>query len=358
MGSKTSIGWTDASWNAMRGCSRTIAKGADTSGCGDPTGGGCYAERNGYRFHGPGLPYEGLVRMTPKGARWTGKVSLVDEKLLDPLRWTEPRMIFTTSVSDPFHERFTNETIAILHGVMAITHWHRHQCLTKRAGRMRTWNDWLRAESAAANDGKGMTPAAYCFTMLQRYVNHDPHGSFSDHDRKRLSKGDVVDRGLSAAWPLPNLWKGVSCEHQLAADERVIELMLTEAAVRFVSLEPLIGGIDMTNVRIADGLVGVDALAGLGPSHVVPRAALSPIDWVIVGCESGPKSRPMDAQWVRVLRDQCAANGRAFFLKQAVESPDFAIGELTDRKGAAGNLLDLPYIDGKAHAAFPEAAYG
>jgi len=97
MADRSSIEWTDASWNAMRGCSRTIAAGAETSGCGDPTGGGCYAERNGYRFAGPGLPYEGLVRMTPNGARWTGNVMLVDKHLLDPLRWERPRRIFTTS---------------------------------------------------------------------------------------------------------------------------------------------------------------------------------------------------------------------------------------------------------------------
>lgn len=352
MGDKTKIGWTGATWNCLRGCSRTIAAGATTSGCGDPTGGGCYAERDGYRFAGPGLPYEGLVRMTAKGARWTGKVSLVDEKLLDPIRWGKPRMIFTTSVSDPFHERFSNHTIALLHGVMLVSHWHTHQMLTKRARRMRDWDSWLRAECAAANDGKGVTPAAFCFSLLQQYVNLDPRGAFSDHDRKRLAKRDVVDRALASVWPLPNVWKGVSCEHQLAADERVIELMHTEAVIRFISAEPLIGGIDLTDVRVS--MVGVDAMAGLGPRHVTPRMVLNPIDWVIVGCESGPKARAMDPDWVRQLRDQCAAAGRAFFLKQAVESLAFKEGAGTDRKGADNTLLEAPYLDDKQHLEFPE----
>ena len=89
VGDKTDIEWTDATNNYLRGCSRTIAEGASTSGCGDPTGGGCYAERNGWRFAGPGMPYEGLVRMTPTGARWTGKVLVVNKHLLDALRWKD-----------------------------------------------------------------------------------------------------------------------------------------------------------------------------------------------------------------------------------------------------------------------------
>ncbi len=163
MGAKTSISWTESAWSALRGCSRTMADGATTSGCGSPDGGGCYAERNGYRFAGPGLPYEGLVRMTPNGPRWTGKVMLVDEHLLDPIRWQRPRRIFTTSVSDPFHERFSNETIAIIFGVMAATGRHIHQCLTKRSKRMGLWFSWV----AAAASKDGITPAAWCFTMLK-----------------------------------------------------------------------------------------------------------------------------------------------------------------------------------------------
>lgn len=101
MADRSPIEWTDATWNAMRGCSRTIAAGAETSGCGDPTGGGCYAERNGYRFAGPGLPYEGLVRMTPSGARWTGKVLLVDKHLLDPIRWERHQLIEPPKKREP-----------------------------------------------------------------------------------------------------------------------------------------------------------------------------------------------------------------------------------------------------------------
>src|SRR4051794_20366197 len=261
MADGTEIEWTDATWNAMRGCSRTIAAGAATSGCGDTTGGGCYAERNGYRFAGPGLPYDGLVRMTPHGARWTGKVLLVDKHLLDPIRWERPRRIFTTSVSDPFHERFSNEAIAVAFGVMAATRRHTHQLLTKRLSRAREWYAWVEREAAAANGGRGMSPAAFCFVMLQKYVDHDHHGMFSKSDRRQLSRGAVVDEALSAPWPLPTLWLVASTEHQPAADDRVGVLLKIPAAVHGLSCEPLLGPIDLCHVH-HERTVEIDALHG------------------------------------------------------------------------------------------------
>lgn len=385
MGSKTSIGWTQsddgregATWNAMRGCSRTIAEGAEQSGCGDASGGGCYAERNGWRFAGPGLPYEGLVRMTPTGARWTGKVKLVDKHLLDPVRWVSPRRIFTTSVSDPFHERYTNETIAVVFGVMVITPHHIHQCLTKRAKRMREWFAWLEREAASCNAGVGMSPAAYCFSLLQRYVQHaelDYAFRFTDTERKLVARGDLVEAACKATWPLENVWLGVSCENQPATNERVPMLLKTPAAIRFLSCEPLIGPIDLENVRHRLGessfetgsvLEGND---GFGLS--APRNA---IDWVISGTESGPGARACDVEWLRLIRDQCERAGVAHFLKQANEDltpvvvampqdrpsvtvPTIAVGPSSKRKGSDGTLIDLPYLDGKQHSQFPQVPH-
>jgi protein gp37 len=316
VGDGTEIGWTDASWNCFRGCSRTIAAGAETSGCGDPTGGGCYAERNGWRFAGPGMAYDGIVRMTPNGARWTGKVMLVDDHLLDPLRWQRPRRIFTTSVSDPFHERFTNETIAVAFGVMVATSWHKHQLLTKRVRRMRDWYEWLAREAAASNGGRGMSPAAYCFALLQRYVADRQR--FSDADRKLLSRADVVDDALAAPWPTPNIWPMASVEHQPAADDRIPDLLEIPAVVRGLSCEPLIGPVDLNHVQ-RDREVEIDSLNG---THGVVRPHVGRHDervsWVIAGAESGPGARPADVEWFRSLRDQCRAAGVKFFVKQIV----------------------------------------
>jgi protein gp37 len=359
MGDRTEISWTDATWSCLRGCSRTIAAGATTSGCGDPSGGGCYAERNGYRFAAPGLPYEGLVRMTPNGARWTGKVMLVDKHLLDPIRWERPRRIFTTSVSDPFHERYSNEMIALIFGVMAVTQRHIHQLLTKRVRRMREWYEWLARVAAGENGGRGVPPAAYCFALLQRYVRD--RTKFSDADSKLLSRSDLVDAAFAAPWPLPNVWPMASVEHQPAADDRVPELLRVPGVVHGLSCEPLIGGLYLTPYLAGIATRGVIARDGSLNERPHP-----PLGWVIAGCESGPGARPCDPAWLRSLRDQCAAAGVPFFLKQAREkitplAPDgshedaapYAVAAGPGSKLKAGSVIELPYLDGVQHAAFP-----
>jgi protein gp37 len=362
MGDKTGISWCDSTWSALRGCSRTIATGAAQSGCGDPSGGGCYAERNGYRFAGPGLPYEGLVRMTPNGPRWTGKVLLVDKHLLDPMRWARPRRIFTTSVSDPFHERFTNETIAIVFGVMAVTGRHAHQCLTKRIKRAREWFAWVEREATEV----GTTPPEFCFSLLHRYVT-DSH-RFTDADRRLVSRAAVVEAARSAPWPIPWVWLGVSVENQDAADERIPDLLATPAAVRFLSCEPLLGPVDLEHVRRSFGGASYDIQSCLeGDDGFGLNAARERIDWVIAGCESGPGARPCDVAWLRSLRDQCGAAGVSFWLKQAAtlraqdappgvqdgDAHPIEIGPGSKRK--AGGLIELPYLDGVQHCNFPGA---
>jgi len=148
-------------------------------------------------------------------------------------------------------------------------------------------------------------------------------------------------------WPLPNVHLGVSVENQAAADERIPELLATPAAVRFLSCEPLLGEIDLSR------WLG----AGDGDAPF----------WIIAGCESGPGARPCDVTWLRSLRDQCAAAGVPFFLKQATED-NRALRPLTARadldarcaisfgpgsKQKSGGVIELPYLDGVQHAAFP-----
>lgn len=97
MSDKSTIEWTDATWNPVRGCSRV------SEGCRN-----CYAERIAGRFSGYGLPFEGLAKLTPEGPRWTGRVELVEGKLGEPLRWKTPRRVFVNSMSDLFHEGLSN----------------------------------------------------------------------------------------------------------------------------------------------------------------------------------------------------------------------------------------------------------
>jgi protein gp37 len=148
-------------------------------------------------------------------------------------------------------------------------------------------------------------------------------------------------------WPLPNVWLGVSVEAQAAADERIPELLRTPAAVRFLSCEPLLGKVDL---RLFDG----------GP--LTPRHRL--LHWCIAGCESGPGARPCSVEWLRSLRDQCAAAGVSFWLKQATdhERGMFSGASLVtcgpgSRRKHHG-VIELPYLDGQQHAAFPEVRRG
>src|SRR5271156_1075393 len=126
MGVKTSISWTDATWNPARGCSIV------SPGCHN-----CYAMRVAARFSAKGEPYEGLAKFSSvkRLPQWTGKVRLVPEHLADPLRWTTPRRVFVNSMSDMFHDGLSNEHIAAVFGVMAASTRHTFQLLTKRARR-------------------------------------------------------------------------------------------------------------------------------------------------------------------------------------------------------------------------------
>jgi protein gp37 len=216
MADKSSIEWTDATWNPVTGCTK-ISTGCDN----------CYAERFSERFRGtPGHPFENGFDLT-----------LRPHRLDQPLSWRRPRMIFVNSMSDLFHKDVPKEFIGRVFDTMEKAHWHTFQLLTKRSSLMRNF-------------------------LQSRY----------------------------GTLPGPqHIWCGVSVEDGTKLS-RVRHLQKAPAGVRFLSIEPLIGPIEDLN------------LAG--------------IDWVIVGGESGPRSRPMKREWVRSVRDQCKAAGVAFFFKQ------------------------------------------
>jgi protein gp37 len=348
MGDKTGIEWTDATWNPIRGCRRTAPKGSKQSGCGDPTGGGCYAERTAARFCGPGQPYEGLITLTAHGPRWSGKTRFVAEHLADPLRWRKPRRIFVDSMSDLFYEGFSDDDIERVFAIMALAPRHTFQVLTKRPQRMREW---------MSKENRRGSVIGRAWEMLGRASSGVP----------RLYRHDGIgDR----AWPLPNVCLGVSVENQAAADERIPPLLETAAAVRFISAEPLLGQVDLTCLNDgswydAEGAQCYDATRGLAyyrdGEHGLgggPR-----IDWVIAGCESGPGARPIGADAFRSLRDQCAAAGVAFFLKQATEEVTWdgnnehectlLAGPGSHRK--PGGVIGAPYLDGVQHLACPRS---
>lgn len=164
---------------------------------------------------------------------------------------------------------------------------------------------------------------------------------------------ELCDEWLSGR-PPANVWLGTSVEDQQRADERIPELLKVPAAVRFLSIEPLLGPVNLLAIN-DDTPEMWDALHGWKP-YVGPEGVnTSRIDWVIVGGESGPQARPMHPQWARSIRDQCQAAGVPFFFKQwgefvpAGQLPQTGINELRSEpdetiirvgKKAAGRLLD------------------
>lgn len=125
---KSTIEWTERTWNPTRGCSIV------SPGCHH-----CYAMRQAHRFNGPGMPYEGLTKASKAGPVWTGTVLLDWGKLDEPARRREPSIYFVNSMSDLFHEGLLNEEIAVVFDAMARAPQHVFQVLTKRAARMERW---------------------------------------------------------------------------------------------------------------------------------------------------------------------------------------------------------------------------
>lgn len=212
MSGKSSIEWTEATWNPVTGCTKV------SIGCKN-----CYAERLAHRLHAMGQP----------NYRNGFKLTCHPHVLEIPLHWKKPRLVFVNSMSDLFHRDVPVEFIDEVFSIMNKTRRHCYQMLTKRSGRL---------------------------TRIASRFN----------------------------WTA-NIWMGVTIEHEKYRS-RINDLRQTPAAVKFLSLEPL-----------------------LGP---IPNLDLEDIDWVIVGGESGPGARPMDEEWALEIRDQCQHADIPFFFKQ------------------------------------------
>ena len=300
MGEQTSIEWTEATWNPIRGCSVL------SPGCHN-----CYAMKIASRFGGPGQPFEGFA----KDGQWTGRVELARERLAMPIGWL-PTRVFVNSMSDVFHKKLSNDDIMAVFGAMAAAPQVTFQVLTKRADRMSAWFRWAAEEFRLA--GRFNVPAmiehAACFARRAG----DERGA--DRLFARANK-----RAGVMEWPLRNVHLGVSVEDQQRADERVPELLGCPAAVRFISVEPLLERVELGRWLTAawqcsychrffrGDLFRVCPECGRegGWTGSVPR-----LSWAIVGGESGPDARPFDVAWARSLVKQCRAASVPVFVKQ------------------------------------------
>lgn len=210
--SKSSIEWTEATWNPLTGCDK-ISPGCKF----------CYADRMAKR----------LQAMRVKNYSNGFKLTLHPHVLELPLKWKKPQIVFVNSMSDMFHEDVPLEFIQQCFEVMRDAHWHQFQVLTKRADRLQEISDQIN-------------------------------------------------------WP-SNVWMGVSVENEDYM-WRIDCLRTTGAAVKFLSIEPL-----------------------LGP---IPNLIVEGIDWVIVGGESGPGCRTIKKEWVIDIRNRCLDLSVPFFFKQ------------------------------------------
>lgn len=256
----TSIEWTQnpdgspgRTWNPTRGCEEI------SPGCAR-----CYAKTFAERWRGvKGHPYE--QGFDPR---------LVLEKLWEPLSWRKPTRVFVNSMSDLWLDGFDRDYIAAVFGVMAACPQHTFITLTKRADRLIDWFEWM-----AVQTGGPMCHAAHA-ALMQEYEQEvigepfhakhcpDPHGP----------------------WPLPNVWVGTSVENKKHGVPRIGQLRKVPATVRVLSIEPLLedlGDLDLT---------------GIG--------------WVLVGGESGPRSRLCELAWIRKVVAQCREQGVPVFVKQ------------------------------------------
>lgn len=297
MSAITSISWTDRTWNPVRGCAR-VSPGCER----------CYAEKVAHRFskmvNGKPGPCFGLTVLGKKGVRWSGEARFIPSALTEPLSWRKPQRVFVNSMSDLFHEDISNEQIAAVWATMILGHWHTYQVLTKRADRMR----------AVLTD-----PGFYALVLKAA-------------DAMRADRPQLTQVGVSdpTKHPARNIWLGVSAEDQQRADERIPLLLQCPAAVRFVSAEPLLGPIDFTN--------HLAAKAATAMAFFDSSVWRSKLHWIIVGGESGPKSRAMNLAWARSIRDQCKEAGTAYFFKQTGRLYTENRGNDVERVGGHGNM--------------------
>jgi protein gp37 len=249
MSGTTGIEWADKVWNPVTGCTKV------SEGCRN-----CYAEAYARRFW---------------GERKFDQVVCHEDRLDAISHWRKPVRIFVNSMSDLFHPDVPDEFIwKVFERMTYGNRRHTYMILTKRPERMKTW-----------------------FEKFQERFWH--------YHAPDKPQGEYV----AAPWPDPCIWLGVSVENQAAADERIPLLLQTPAAVRFVSVEPMLGPVDM------------EPHLQYWPFHenykmTWDMTEFEGLDWVICGGESGPHARPMHPDWVRALRDQCIEAGVPFFFKQ------------------------------------------
>ncbi len=241
---------------------------------------------------------EDFATKTAAGPRWTGEVEVIESALEIPLRWRRPRKVFLNSMSDTFHERVPDEWIDMVFGVMALCREHTFICPTKRVKRAQ---EWFSRRPQRWSDGslQRTMPGFVARKVIERmYGTPQAQRSWTD-----------------GAWPLPNVIILSSVSTQADADRDIPELLATPAACRGISLEPMLGPVDLR--RWLPPIGGGPQVNLLRPWE----EPLPPLKWVIVGGESGPGARSCNIEWTRDIVRQCREAGVKCFVKQMGANP-------------------------------------
>lgn len=310
MGEKTNIEWADSTWNPYIGCTK-VSPACDF----------CYAERDTSRFKivewGAGKsrkrtsvanwrePIKWNSRQFYECAScgWRGDElghDWIDEKTCPHCEQLDlrkaRRRVFCASLADVFDNEVPIEWLADLLDLIGRTPQLDWLILTKRIGNV-------------------MPRLAQIASMFEGEDNLSHNKN--DHDYFGYN---VADDWRHHGRPPSNVWLGITVCNQEEADRDIQKLLAVPAAVRFLSMEPLLGAIDLSYIQF-DTFTHMDVLSGCGVStnsycQSMPNAFCEKLDLVIVGGESGYKARPMHPDWVRNLRDQCKSARVPFFVKQ------------------------------------------
>lgn len=265
------IGWCDVTINPVVGCTKC------SPGCTN-----CYAEKFAYRMSRNPQTEGKYVGVVDAKGKWTGEVNVtMDAKTMPHRVPGKNKRVFVGSMSDLFHPKvFDAARDAIFASILGdhiigTSRRHTFLILTKRAEAM---YDYFTLTSPDE--------------LLHRWARAGDNCLFLEGDISfsEYFKGHLSYYGWETFWPLPNLWVGVTVCNQKEAIDKIPTLLDTPAAKRFLSVEPMLGPVDLT--RFLPGL-----------------------DWVICGGESGPDARYMELDWVRLMRVQCMVAGVPFYFK-------------------------------------------
>lgn len=297
MSENSTIGWTDATWPIVAGCEY------ESPGCSN-----CWAVRDSWRLaHNPNPKvhnaYFGTVDKLESGKlAWSGIVRMLYDRLGWPLKWRGSKRVFVCSQADLFNPKVRFDFIAAAFGVMAMCPEHTFQVLTKHARRMREFFEWLDQQQNGA---------------LETCLWHARQALGAERSNRHEPFPDKLP-----AWPLENVWAGVTVEDQARAEQRIPELLRCPAAVRWVSYEPALELVDfeewlwpICTATLEEHLREHDA--GMW-------CVEASLDWIVIGGESAQtraNTREFSIEWARAVIAQCRKAGTKVFMKQLGTKP-------------------------------------